>query len=153
MHYRVRRSPRQVDHARYADGGGSAAIASVVGTAAFASIRNCSFRYRRQAEDLALETAASLIALLACFLVFGRLRRRTRLNELMLAWALAVFALSNLMLVTVPIVAGWAPDDLTVWAAPAAGSLGAAAVRPRRIRARPSIAAGPGWCLPWVRSA
>ena len=43
----------------------------------------------------------------------------------MLACALAVLALSNLLLVTVPIVAGWAPDDLTVWAAPAARSLGA----------------------------
>ena len=101
------------------------AIASVVATAAFASIPQLSFRYRWRAENLALETAASLIALLACFLVFGRLRRRTRLNELMLAWALAVFSLSNLMLVTVPIVAGWAPDYLTVWAAPAAQSLGA----------------------------
>ena len=101
------------------------AIASVVATAAFASIPRLSFRYRWQAENLALETAASLIALLACFLVFGRLRRRTRLNELMLAWALAVFSLSNLMLVTVPIVADWAPDYLTVWAAPAARSLGA----------------------------
>jgi hypothetical protein len=84
--------------------------------------------------------AASLIALLACFLVCGRLRRRTRLNELMLACALAVFALSNLLLVTVPIVAGWAPDDLTVWAAPTARSLGgllfvlAAFVPSRRLR-------------------
>jgi signal transduction histidine kinase len=47
------------------------------------------------------------------------------LNELMLAWALAVFSLSNLMLVTVPIMAGWAPDYLTVWVAPAAQVLGA----------------------------
>ena len=101
------------------------AIASVVATAAFAAIPQLSFRYRWQAGNLALETAASLIALLACFLVFGRLRRRTRLNELMLAWALAVFSLSNLMLVTVPIVADWAPDYLTVWAAPAARWFGA----------------------------
>jgi signal transduction histidine kinase len=51
-----------------------------------------------------------------------------------------VFALSNLLLVTVPIVAGWAPDDLTVWAAPTARSLGgllfllAAFVPSRRLR-------------------
>ena len=63
--------------------------------------------------------------MLAYFLVFGRLRRRTRLNELLLASALAVLALSNLFLCTVPDVAGWAPDDLTVWAAPVAGSFGA----------------------------
>ena len=101
------------------------ATASAVATVAFALIPRLSFRYRWQAENLALETAASLIALLACFLVFGRLRRLTRLNELMLAWALAVFSLSNLMLVTVPIVANWAPDYLTVWAAPAARLVGA----------------------------
>ena len=72
-----------------------------------------------------METALSVIGLLAYFLVFGRLRRRTRLNELMLACAIAVLALSNLFLVTVPAVAGWAPDDLTVWGAPVAGSFGA----------------------------
>ena len=76
------------------------------------------------------------------FLVFGRLRRRTRLNELLLACALAVLALSNLFLCTVPVVAGWAPDDLTVWLAPVAMSFGAllfalAAFLPDR-RLRPS---------------
>jgi signal transduction histidine kinase len=43
----------------------------------------------------------------------------------MLACALAVLVLSNLFLATVPVVAGWAPDDLTVWGAPLAGSFGA----------------------------
>jgi signal transduction histidine kinase len=81
--------------------------------------------YRRQAADLTMETALSVIGLLAYLLVFARLRRRTRLNELMLACAIAVLALSNLFLVTVPAVAGWAPDDLTVWGAPGAGSFGA----------------------------
>jgi len=101
------------------------AVASALTTAALALIPQLHLAYPWQAENLALETAASVIALLACFMVFGRLRRRTRLNELMLACALAVLALSNLFLVTVPTVAGWAPDDLTVWAAPAARSLGA----------------------------
>jgi signal transduction histidine kinase len=81
--------------------------------------------YRRQAADLTMETALSVIGLLAYLLVFARLRRRTRLNELMLACAIAVLALSNLFLVTVPAVAGWAPDDLTVWGAPIAASFGA----------------------------
>lgn len=81
--------------------------------------------YRRRAEDLTMETALSVVGLLAYLLVFTRLRRRTRLNELMLACAIAVLALSNLFLVTVPAVAGWAPDDLTVWGAPGAGSFGA----------------------------
>ena len=140
-------SPRQADHAWYADRGGGDGDRVGRGHRGLRLIPQLSFTYPWQAENLALETAASLIALLACFLVFGRLRRRTRLNELMLAWALAVFSLSNLMLVTVPIVAGWAPDDLTVWAAPTARSLGAllfvlAAFVPT------AHCGGPGWCLP-----
>jgi signal transduction histidine kinase len=81
--------------------------------------------YRREAEDLTIETAMSVIGLLAYLMIFARLRHRTRLNELMLACAVAVLALSNLFLVTVPAVAGWAPDNLTVWGAPVAGSFGA----------------------------
>ena len=101
------------------------AIVLVAVTAAVALAPQFHPGYRRQAEDLTMETAMSVIGLLAYFLVFGWLRRRTRLNDLMLACAIAVLALSNLFLVTVPVVAGWAPDDLTVWAAPIAGSFGA----------------------------
>ena len=94
-------------------------------TAALALAPQLHLGYPREAADLALDTAASVIGLLAYFLVFGRLRRRTRLNELLLACALAVLALSNLFLCTVPAIAGWAPDDLTVWLAPVASSFGA----------------------------
>jgi len=101
------------------------AIMLVAVTAALALAPQLHLGYPQEAADLALDTAASVIGLLAYFLVFGRLRRRTRLNELLLASALAVLALSNLFLCTVPVVAGWAPDDLTVWAAPVATSFGA----------------------------
>ena len=101
------------------------AIVLVAVTAALALAPQLHLGYPREAADLALDTAASVIGLLAYFLVFGRLRRRTRLNELLLASALAVLALSNLFLCTVPDVAGWAPDDLTVWVAPVASSFGA----------------------------
>ena len=118
------------------------AIVLVVVTAALALAPQLHLGYPQEAADLALDTAASVIGLLACFLVFGRLRRRTRLNELLLAGALAVLALANLFLCTVPVVAGWAPDDLTVWLAPVAISFGAllfvlAAFLPDR-RLRPS---------------
>ena len=53
------------------------AIVSVVITVALALIPQLRLTYPWQTEHLALETAASVIALLACFLVFGRLRRRT----------------------------------------------------------------------------
>ena len=67
-------------------------------TAALALAPQLHLGYPQEAADLALDTAASVIGLLAYFLVFGRLRRRTRLNELLLACALAVLALSNLFL-------------------------------------------------------
>jgi len=101
------------------------AIMLVVATAAVALAPQFPPSYRRQAADLTMETALSVIGLLACALVFSRLRRRPQLNEFMLACAIAVLALSNLFLVTVPVVAGWPPDDLTVWGAPVAGSFGA----------------------------
>jgi signal transduction histidine kinase len=101
------------------------AIVLVAVTAALALAPQSHLGYPRETVDLALDTAASVIGLLAYFLVFGRLRHRTRLNELLLAAALAVLALSNLLLCTVPVVAGWAPDDLTVWVAPVVMSFGA----------------------------
>ena len=101
------------------------AVVSGLVTIAFARVPELHLDYAWPAVRLALETSGSLIALFATFLIFGRLRRRTYLNELLLACALAVLALSNLLFVTVPTVAGEAPDDLTVWAAPLARSLGA----------------------------
>jgi signal transduction histidine kinase len=101
------------------------AVISVVATVAFALLPQLHLDYQWPSLRLALETSGSLIALVAVFLVFGRLLRRTYLNELLLACALAVLALSNFFFLTVPTVAGWAPDDLTVWAAPFARSFGA----------------------------
>ena len=101
------------------------AIVLVAVTAALAVAPQMHLSDPAEAADLVLDTAASVIGLLACFLIFGRLRHRTRLNELLLACALAVLAFSNLFLCLLPAVAGWAPDDLTVWYAPVAGSFGA----------------------------
>ena len=114
----------------------TAVICSAV-TIGFVLLPQLHLEYAWPQVRLALETSGSLIVLVAGFLVYGRLRRRTYLDELLLASALAVLALSNLLFVTVPTMAGWAPDDLTVWAAPIARSLGAllfvlAAFVPRR---------------------
>src|SRR6266568_4714350 len=134
------------------------AMISAVATIAFALLPQLHLEYQWPAVRLALETSGSLIALVAAFLVFGRLLRRTYLNELLLACALAVLAMSNLLFVTVPTVAGWAPDDLTVWAAPLARSLGAllfvlaafAARRDLRQNTRPP---SPRWRCPSRRCA
>lgn len=94
---------------------------------------------------MVLETAASLSALLACFLVCGRLRRHARLNELVLACALAVLAITTLFSITVATLAGRMPHGLTAWATLAGGVLGAllfalAAFAPRLRLRRPGRA-------------
>jgi signal transduction histidine kinase len=83
------------------------------------------FAYRRPPVHIALETAAALIALFAAFLVFGRVRRGARLDELVLACALGVLALSNLLFAAVPpLVEGISPER-SVWAAITGRTLGA----------------------------
>lgn len=120
------------------------AIISSVVTIVIALLPQLHFAYRRPALHVALETAASLIALLAGFLVFGRVRRGSRLNELLLACALAVLALLNLFFLTVPALAELVPNDLIVWAALMGSSVGAvlfacAAFVPRRRLRRPGL--------------
>ncbi len=108
--------------------------------------------YQRPGQHAALEAAASVIALLAFFLVFGRLRRHGRLNELMLAAALAVLTAQNLLLVAPVLVA--LPDGLA-GSAQVAGGLAAsllfllAVVLPRRRMWQPDLcdAATAGWAV------
>jgi signal transduction histidine kinase len=73
--------------------------------------------YGLPAQQVALETTGSLVTLLAGFLVFGRLRRNSSLNELVLVAALAVIALSNVLFVVLPVVIGLATANPAVWAA------------------------------------
>ncbi len=113
------------------------AVISGASTAAFVLLPQLRLGYQLPAARLALEAAGSLVALVTAFLVYGRLRRRTNLAEALLASALAVLAFSNFFFLTVPTVAGWAPDGLTIAAAPIARALGGllfflAAFIPRR---------------------
>ncbi len=89
------------------------------------------------ALHVAIETAVSLIALLAGFLIVVRLQRRTHLDEFVLGCSLAVLALSNLIFVTVPMLTWHRPGNQTVWSALLSLLLGAllfavAAFVPRR---------------------
>jgi signal transduction histidine kinase len=118
-----------------------AAVSALV-TLAVALIPQLHFAYRAPLLHVALETAASLVALLAGFLVFGRLRRACRLNEMFLAGALATLALLNLLYVMTPALV---PHDLMVLAALIGSSLGAvlfalAAFAPRGELRRPGVA-------------
>ena len=101
------------------------AAASGLATVAFALIPDLRLAPHWLTVRVALETSGSLIALVATFLIYGRLLRSTYLNELLLASAFGILAVANLLFVAVPKVAGWAPDDLTVWVTPFARGLGA----------------------------
>lgn len=130
------------------------AVVSGAATFAVALLPQLHFAYWQPMLHVALETAASLIALLAGFLVLGRLRRVGRLDELLLACGLALLALLNLFLLTVP---GLLPHDLVVGVVLVGGSLGAvlfalAAFVPRRRLPRPGLvlAAGVAGAAPAV---
>jgi signal transduction histidine kinase len=93
----------------------------------------------------ALDTAPPLIALVAGFVVLGRLLRWARLSDLALVCSLGALALSELALVSVPVLAERFRPDLSVWAALAGSAFGAAlfavaAFVPRRTLRRPRLA-------------
>jgi signal transduction histidine kinase len=98
------------------------------------------FAFGQPELQAALETAASLVALLAGFLAIGRLRRQASLTDFMLAWALGVIALSNLCFALVLPLAGFADSNFAAWLAIISRSLGSllfgvtAFVPGRRIR-------------------
>jgi len=122
-------------------------VASFVFAVVLATFPQLQFAYHGVLLRVALETAALLIALLAGFLVFGRLWRRGGLNDLLLACALAVFTLLNLYLLTMPALGQLLSQDLMVWVLLIGRSFGAilfalAAFAPRRRRRlrRPGVA-------------
>lgn len=104
-------------------------VAGVVGAAytavAIASPRN-PFTYFNPGLHIAVEVFVGLIALLAAYLIFGRLRHNAQWRDLALTFALLVFGLTSLLLGAVPAVlgggAGW-----VVYAAVLARLLGAVA--------------------------
>jgi hypothetical protein len=104
--------------------GFAASVVSGVVACALAVLPQLQFTYNGALLHVAVETAASLIALLAGFLVFGRLRRRGSVNDLLLACALVVFVLLNLRLLTMPTPPRSRLDDLDVWTVLVGRSLG-----------------------------
>jgi len=88
-----------------------------VTTVVVALVPHVGLIYRQPAQQVALQTAASLIILLAGFLVLGRLRRNSRRNELVLVTALAVIATSNVLFVMLPVLMGPATATSAAWAA------------------------------------
>jgi signal transduction histidine kinase len=103
------------------------AVAGVAMTLAVALVPNLRFAYARPGLHLAVETGNALVALLAAYLVFGRLRRTWLLIDALLASALIVFAGANLLFAALPaaLSVGTVPV-WTTWTATLAGNLLAA---------------------------
>lgn len=122
------------------------AVAGVSGVAtlAVALLPRAHFSSSQPLLHVAVETAASLVALLAGSLVAGRLLRQGAFNEMVLASALAVFALTNIFLLTIPALTQSLTNNLTACALFTGRSLGAvlfafSAFAPRRQLRRPCI--------------
>jgi signal transduction histidine kinase len=123
-----------------------AAAGSATVTLVFVALPSLKLGYRAPAVHVALETAAALIALLAAFLVFGRLQREGRVADLVLACGLGVLAVSNFAFYAVPAIAETRPHAEIVWSAIAgrllgAGFIAAAALASARRLGRPKRAA------------
>jgi signal transduction histidine kinase len=85
--------------------------------------------YRSVSLHVAIETAASLIALLAAYLVFGRFQQNSHLSDLTLVCALAILGLTNILFRTVPaVISGEAADleGFVLWAPMCGAVIGAA---------------------------
>jgi signal transduction histidine kinase len=119
-------------------------------TSATALLPQLHFAYLAPPLRIAVETAATLTALLVSFLVFGRFRRAPGLSELFLASALAMLALLNLFYLTRLALADVSSHETTVWVPLAGRLIGAglfalAAFAPRgqpRPRLLPAAGAG-----------
>ena len=82
--------------------------------------------YRSPSLHVALETGVAVIAFVAAHLVHGRFRQRPTHSDLVLFYALAVFAVTNLLFSAMPAAVSKAyPHGLSTWA-PTVGTLGGA---------------------------
>ena len=82
--------------------------------------------YRNPPLHVAVETAASLISLVAAQLIYGRFRQSYLLSDLLLTASLITFAVANLIFSTIPAVADGGPGPFATWAPVAGRLLGAA---------------------------
>ena len=106
-------------------------ITAIVGLAvtwAVLATPSVQFAYFSPQFHVALETAAGLIALLAAFLFFGRLRENRQQSNWALVYALAISSLVNFAFGVAPAVVGTpAAEDFSVWATSAGRVAGAVA--------------------------
>ncbi|MDP8956145.1 MAG: sensor histidine kinase [Actinomycetota bacterium] len=92
------------------------AVFAAAAVTAISAVGPFALAYRSLTLHVAIETAAALVAALAAFLVFGRFQQQGRLGHLVLAAALATFAITNFVLSVVPSITGAAPGRFWTWA-------------------------------------
>jgi signal transduction histidine kinase len=114
-----------------------AATLSAVLTLVVATVSGLRFAYHAPTLHTALETAASLVAVLATYLLLLRLRRSRRVDELLLACAFGLLTLSTLVFALLLPTLGQTSRTVVVWDARIGTTLGivllaAAALTPRR---------------------
>lgn len=128
-----------------------AVAALVAAPATLAAALDPSVRFAIEAPELrtALETAQALIATLAAYLIYGRVRRRAIVNDLVLVFALGLFGASNLFFAALPatgldgglVFQTWAPLANRLIASAAIAYAALAPDRPLSPRvARPGVA-------------
>ena len=82
------------------------AFAGVAATVVVSSSSAVRFTYDALSLHVFLETVAGLIALLAAYLVFGRFRENSRIDDLVLSCGLGVLSASNLLFSSLPAASG-----------------------------------------------
>ena len=93
------------------------AVVALLTTAAVTLLPFLRFAYKAPALHVVLETLAAVTALLVAFLVLGRFRQSRRVQELLLALALGVVAVANLLLAALPTALNLGGDtELGRWA-------------------------------------
>jgi signal transduction histidine kinase len=117
------------------------AAGAALATVLISVLPSVDFAYNSRPLHVAIETAASIIGLLAAYLLLGRFRRSGSLSDLLLVGAFVLLAATNLCFSTLPALSGGPPGRFETWS-PVAGRLlgavaiAAAAVSPtRRVRA------------------
>ena len=105
------------------------------------------FAYRSPAAHVAIDSAATVVGLMAAYLLYNRLGRTGSRADLLLFGALSLFAATNLLLSVVPALAGLRGEPVLPWAV-LASRLGAtvllalaAFARPRPVRSPAASAA------------
>ena len=93
----------------------SAAVAFAI-TVAITTTGELRFAHFAPSANVALETAAGLVAALAAFLVYGRFRITGLMSDLALLVALSLLAATTLLFFTGPAVTGTPIGRLSVWA-------------------------------------